>query len=678
MERKTNLSTSTCLARNRFFIFTICLLVLATFLFTMPLQAKGLADGTSRGKASTGKRTGNTPQDLRAEWPAQLVKSSTTIPAGENEPIAQGYGYGDRYASNIHGVGVEGAFCVAAFLRVHEVKGGVLKFVDAIGFQMETDPQAAILILDNEKKVIYKETATMSSGLNHLILQQPFTFTEDGDYYIGYLAHPKSNQPYILGYDHVLPQVIPDGNWMGAWMKDPNTGERLKLIDTQYHSLGTALVYAGIEGVSALDHVAFPIRLEALVNVLPSASAEFKLRFRNLGLQPIRNAVFNIQIGEDAQDHPTEVSVGIGETASVSFIRQMPSSGKGNVTVRLTKVNDKEHFYSSFSLGKPYKILSEGGAFPKKTVLMERFMSEKATVGLKLPYINEAAEALQASGLQLSIIEHHANDYFTDHLSLEPSALLMPYLYGDTYPFVPALLLDRLPIGEGQTCAMYPGLIPTEDLPGIIQDSLQYGEFTSVEQHIDDGKIAVKASGTITNDLTEDLYITAVVTESHLKAKNQKGAEGEYFHDNEARLFLSSAFGSKATISGNHFEVEFPSQPFSGNWDAKQLKIVLFATTDINQETKANFNKRMVLFSTHADWKGTTDGISEKTMQAIPLVTVQNGYLNIKGSAVDRISVYNISGMLVSESTDDRLLPGIYLVKTYSGDLSHTVKIVVK
>ncbi len=109
---------------------------------------------------------------------AQIVSMSTSATFADNEEsVAGGFGYADRYAKELLGIGKSGKVAIlTAFNKVENIKGATLKYVDVVLAASYPDDNGAVLVLDKDMKVVYMEKKTIKVRLNHLELNNPYKF----------------------------------------------------------------------------------------------------------------------------------------------------------------------------------------------------------------------------------------------------------------------------------------------------------------------------------------------------------------------------------------------------------------------------------------------------------------------------------------------------------------------
>ena len=602
-----------------------------------------------------------------------MSKSTTSIAKAVG--IAEGFGYGDRHATELLGIGNGKATILTAFNKVENIKGATLKYIDAVLAACYTDENGAVVVLDKDMKVVYIEKKTIEMRLNHLELSTPYQFESNDPYYIGYLIHSTSQAAYPLGFDKK--ECIREGSYIGIHAAMPEQGSSLNedifnTIDRK-KNFGTLMIFAGIENAPFLENMGYLLELDGVFNTTANQMVNAVARIRNIGMKNITSEELDVMVGTDLQKANKEVLIEQGKTFELPFTVSMPADGTGTVTLKLTKINGVDNPYADIPATKTYMILAENGPFPRETVLIEHFTTEKCSnCPAAEPTFQSYIDAFTKAGLKVSVIEHHAG-FQTDAFTIKESEDILDYLGVN---FAPAAALDRIQLGDNGECAFFPRIDYTEDFRKMLKDRLEYGRVEKIEQSFADGKVTVKVSGSLVNGFDDDLYVTAVVTEDNLAAINQAGAKGDFVHHDVARMFLSSACGDKATVNGKQFEITFPAKAYEGTWKQENMKIVVLGHRVLDTTTQTDYAQHNVLFSSNVAWNMAT-GIDEINNEQAPAVTVRDGYLHVNGH-VGTVEIYNMDGSFVTNSLAQRLQQGIYIVKTETTNGKHTSKIVVR
>ncbi len=608
---------------------------------------------------------------------AQIVSMSTSATFADNEEsVAGGFGYADRYAKELLGIGKSGKVAIlTAFNKVENIKGATLKYVDVVLAASYPDDNGAVLVLDKDMKVVYMEKKTIKVRLNHLELSNPYKFSSDDPYYIGYLVHSTKDAGHPLGFDKQ--ENIKNGCYMGVHDVMPKQGESLgdKILNTveKGYNFGTLMIFAGLENAPALENLGYLLELDGVFNATANQEVKAVARVRNIGLKNISSEEFKVMVGGKPQEIKKEILVEAGKTVALPIEVKMPAEGTGKVELQLQKINGKENPLSAIVAAKTYTILKENGPFPRETVLIEHFTTEKCqNCPAADPVFKAYIESFAKAGLKVSVIEHHAG-FDTDPFTIKESESLLDYLGVN---FAPAAAIDRLQLGESKECAFFPRISYTEDFRKMLKDNLEYGRIEKIEQSGDNGMVAVKVTGSLVAGFTGDLYLTAVVTESELPAIKQAGAKGEFIHHDVARMFLSSAMGDKAVVNGNKFEITFPKKAFDKAWKAKNMKIVVVGHRVIDKAAMKDYKQRAVLFSSNVEWKAS-NGVDTIDGEQAPVVRVKDGLVIVDG-AFDSVEVYGMDGCLKMTSVEQRLSAGWYVVKVNKGSSCWTEKIIVE
>ncbi len=607
---------------------------------------------------------------------AQMLTVSKVNKSTENATQqAQGFGYANRYADDLYGIGTGKVAILSAYSKVENIKGATLKFVDAVLAACYPDDNGAVIVLDKDKRVVYMEKKRINMRLNHLELKEPYTFETNDPYYIGYLITSTQKATNPLGFDKQ--ESILEGSYIGIHKTMPAKGAELdkEMMNTfeKGHEFGTLMIFAGIENTSVLDNMGYLLELDGVFNATANQNVSAIARIRNIGMKQITSEEIIAKVDAGVQTINKELVIEPGQTVNIPVEIAMPASGTGKVAITLTKINGMANVFAGIERAKKYEILSAGNPFPRETVLIEHFTTEKCkNCPAAEPTFASYIKAFTDAGLKVSIIEHHTG-FQTDAFTIKESEEISNYLGVE---FAPAAAINRLQLGDNKECAFFPRISYTDNFRKMLKDSLEYGRIKKIEQITENGKVSLKVTGELANGFTENLYLTAVVTEDNLPAISQAGAKRDFIHHDVARLFLSAVNGNKATINGNKFEITFPEKEYKASWKQENMKIVVFGHRVLDATTMKDYKQHLVLFAATQAWN-VTNGISEVTTDEMPTIMVKNGYMSIAG-AFDSFKVYGMDGKLVATSVNQQLQPGIYTVKVNVGNKKHTAKVVVK
>lgn len=588
----------------------------------------------------------------------------------------EGFGYADKNVEEVDGVGTRKAAILGAYIQVTNINGATLNFIDAQLADAATDDNGAIIILDNSKKVVYTEQKTIQTGYNHLALSTPYKFTTDGVYYIGYIVHSTDAKSHPIGFD--AKNTYEEGNYMSITTTVPKVDDVLtndNFFNTASENFGTLMVFLGITDAPALDNMGLLTKVDGNVNVKPNETATLLAFVRNIGLKEITSTEVTYKMNGTTNTVNFDTNIAPDKLGAVPVTIQMPAEGSGTIEFSLTKINGKDNATAAYSITKKYTILVEGGPFPRKTVLIEHFTTEKCpNCPAAEPVFENYIKSFKDAGYEVSTVEHHSG-YYTDAFTVKGSTEILPYIYGSDGTFAPAAAVNRLTLGSAGECAFFPA-ITSGDLINMLGETFEYGTIDDIVQTIDNGNITVKVTGSLAKGFNEDLYLTAIVTEDNLKAVSQAGASGEFIHHDVARLFLSESLGSKATVTDGKFELTFPTKSFNSNWKQNDMKVVVFGHRVLNTTTKTNYAQHEVLFSRSVPFD-TATGINDATVATKAVVASHDGMIHV-GGQYNSIGIYDMGGSLVATSTNTRLVPGVYIVKLNTESGRQATKIVVR
>jgi hypothetical protein len=592
----------------------------------------------------------------------------------------KGFGYADRNSEKAQGVGISNEpSTLLALIEIPPMGGNVLKGISFRTLGKDVKGKGAIVVMDAAtKKVVYTQNAQIEEGNNAVALSTPFTFQDGKTYYVGYQIHADAGkEAFVLGFDGK--ESLAQANYFKSLNRDVAKDQTIEVENLVESGIlfGSIMIFADIEDKKdILNDWALILGCGARKNVKANEKQNMSIAVRNIGANAIQSATVRYAFnGTDVMDTEKSVSIQPGESGNFAIEIAYPASGMGSLSLSLSKINGKDHASKGTPLVVPYTILSEGGPFPKETLLFEHFTTEQCGNCPRGKLVFEQyMETLKEKGYALSYVQHHAG-FYTDFLTLKESEDLLPYYFVNG-SFAPAFCIDRMAFGEEGS--MLAGNTGTSEGTILAKagESLQIGKFTAVEQKEENGKLLVTAKGTLVDGINPNLiYITAIVTEDNINAQRQAGASGRYVHHGVARLYLSSAFGDKATVNGKEFTITFPAKEIKADWKKEDLKVVLIAAREL--KSAKTLVEREVFFSTSVGYGKNLSTTAAISAENTPRVFINDGYISIQGW-VNSFEVYDMSGRLVTNSTLYQLPAGKYVVHICNDFGSFAEKVIVR
>lgn len=269
----------------------------------------------------------------------------------------------------------------------------------------------------------------------------------------------------------------------------------------------------------------------------------------------------------------TQVKSGQQITFSTTFITQTALSGE--VTVSITKLNEGTDANTEDNTLKTTVSYL-------RNVIVEEFTTEKC------PNCPTAANGLhQALGSKASYAErvipvcHHAG-FGTDWLTRPCDEELLPLYNANGQTYAPAFMFDRQPIYDNMLVQGTKGnvvginqkndfiecidgtlALPTHAIVGITLKKVDSMDVTFEVSVMHDGLLAM-----------QNPTLTVYLTEDDIKAKNQQGADGAFYHQHVIR-WDNGAWGETVSFNGNSFKKTY-TVTIDEEWVSEKMHIVAF------------------------------------------------------------------------------------------------------
>lgn len=621
------------------------------------------------------------------DWQISQSRSSLGL-----SPVTQtqgdeffGYAYRTPSQTNAIGIGEEGH--IAAAIKLPRVTGNVIKKIRFECDQKDDTGRIFIFSSSSLKCEVVQEVKIVA-GTNEFAFASPYTIKEGEDCYVGYQINAKA-QPHPIRIDSESEAVLPNVNYIVA--TNPKgyftLGQSLTLegnfLDLTSYKFGNLSIFALVEGDNPmLQSVVLPLKAEEpQEEQAPGAEVDLALSLRNLGTKPLSSIVLGVKYGQQPEKsiEITGLNVKVSEDTQLKLKVKVAQRGIGRHRVRVIKSNEQPDWIGGTAYAK-FRVTTPEGEAPRREILIERFTGEGCPQCPRLDDpLKTLISGLKEAGIHVNFITHHAG-HRPDFLTLAESSDLVPYAFNATGSFAPALMVDRLASldlsrDNGAELAaldqMFDQNNPTYQRAIAIPQPMQFTSFAKQEQG---DKVSFVVKGKTGYVDEADIYLSAVITENDLPARNQAGAGKDYKHHDVARRYLTPSMGLPITLAPDgSFEVTTEAVRISPAWKTEKLKIIIFAHKDIRDPDRFY---RGVYASKSYDWRGKDTAVADVPAEE-PRIYVVDGYLGFEGT-VDALEVYDMAGRLVTRSADRRLVPGVYVVKAIHVHGVATSKIVVE
>lgn len=585
------------------------------------------------------------------------------------------FGYADRSAGNVSIVAEKTAFYSVGMV-LPKMKGNVIKGLSLYlaGAEGEQGDEHSVFIASAaDNKVKYIQPVSLHAGWNDVMLSRPFLMEGDA-YYVGYQLQVRAGKKPIA-FEQPSGGKLSGVDFLEEGGVYQSEGDPVELAPIEVDGLGNVLIFAHIEDrINRLTNIGSVVSGGFTVEELTSGGEHtLTLKVRNLGSRPINSLDVTTQFGAQAERviALSNLNIPAQKSQDVTLKVTAPSRGIGVFYAAVTKVNGTPNLFAEIKHEMPYKVKTANASWPRKTMLIERFTTERCVncPGSE-PYFKSLVQQMEGDGMEVSVIAHHAG-YYTDAFTVPGSISLVRYSYASG-EFAPALMVNRLPDSKrsGFLAGTYDNRADKYAKAKAVNEVLSFTQVKATEQA---GSLTLHIEGEVGLIDQENLFLTAVITEDHVRAVNQAGADGVFYHDHLARKFLTSEYGTPIQLKPDAtFSLEIKNVAIDPLWKKENLRVVVLAHKNIRA---ADHTQREVYSSKSVRWAALT-ALDEVATQVQPRVSVRNGYLMVDAD-IDQIAVFDMAGRLISKSYANRLESGVYVVRLGVGSRSTTHKVLV-
>lgn len=537
-------------------------------------------------------------------------------------------------------------------------------------------------------------TQPNTNAYSKVTLKTPIFMEEGKRYAVGYEVLCGSTQSTswpILVDATDTPLKRKAANYFGianqSLLKQGNRG-KITIYDKM--GFGAPYIYAEVEdSQNRLNHIATIASITHEKEITSTSHVELAFTLQNLGKEKLTNAKAYLQI-EDANITRTIELTGIDaspgkKSGTIKVLLDPLPTGTHRITCSLSESNGQTNPLATLSkVSTELKTFNAGQKRFSKQILIERFTGERCG---NCPAADirqhEAAKRLKELGYEVNQIVHHTG-YGEDFLTLTDSKKLTRYFYPSDGTWAPAFAFNRTHL-EGRMRNNAPLIIDAGGVASMVALSKTISArrlpavITAIRRTEEQGNVAnYEVDLLLTDDLNKDnLYISAMITESHIRAQSQAGAPNNkpFYHEHAIREFIYGAFGQKVIITGNKMTVPINSVTYKNGWVKKNCNLVVL----VHQDIRATDPTQRAVYSSISIPAMETEKISqvvnaELPTELVPVAYAIEGNIYIRG-AVDSYEVYDLAGRRVATT---RLPAGTYVVRVLTGDRYYSTKVVVR
>lgn len=611
----------------------------------------------------------------------QAASAGTSLRADETLP---GFGYADRYVENLSFLGVgQTNLYLSCYILLPEV--GANK-IEKISFPaVKADKVAYVLILSEDgKTTLYNQKCEIVKGDNQISLSTPFATEAGKRYLVGFATKAVGKgekDPYVIPFDGTVD--IDEGSYAAAGTEPyptaSSTNKTFGFLKVKGSGFGSACIFVTLQDNSKVQNLGYLTAADGNFNMVTKGEKRpTKLSLRNIGMNEITSLDLTYQFGTGEVKsiaHTVTPALASSKTGEYTFEIPAEAEGMGTVHFAVAKVNGQKNAYATNRVNLPYKVGDFSAMINRETVILERFTSEQCG---NCPgadrYVKADIDKMKEAGLRVSYIMYHSG-YFDDFLTMPESEKLYGYFFPDGKSYAPAMSINRTYLPKEGALVQHAARYNPNEWTTKMKNDKQGVKIERIDQTISDGTLEAVVSGVALKNCfdPEDLYLTVIVTEDNIPARNQGGAGKGYKHQAVPRLFLTAPTGDKLKVEADGtFSVKLRGT-LKSTWNGGQCNVVAIVHPSIKQPNKSN---RAVHT---AETAPLGFGLANELVAPAeaPVVTAEGGYLSILGR-VDAFELYDMSGALVTTNVGTRLLPGTYIIRIFSDLRVYTSKVIVR
>lgn len=542
------------------------------------------------------------------------------------------------------------------------------------------EPNGRIVLMEENSygqgEVIVSKKVNIQAGWNSFLFDTPIKLDSSKKYLLGYCIYAKAgkkgNAPICS--DHENKHSIKAANRWGASAKYMEEGDITDFINVaEQIELGNFMIYADIDdSASPIKNMAILLGVDKL-DTDANSPYDLAMTVRNPLKNDIQKVKCHIKWDDDTETDLTAANT-IKQNETVKVIAHSAegkNTSKGYFWATLTKVNDADNTLSDNTIISSYIFSIPKTSIIRQGVLLEEFSSENCDNCPRTNlFIENLLKIASSEGKAVNIISYHFNDPF----SIKEGADVFSRALKTGY--YPSCSFDRQVMRKStQEIAFPPSKQMLIDKYHQALEVKQPVVFNEATQKITDNNLNLHISGKVKDPTKyDDVYLTAVMTESDITPIKQLGSYKGYVHKDVARLFATPANGMKLSPDKDGiFSVDLNNIQLNANWNRANMKVVIFVSRNLYNE---GFENREV-------WASVSSplgiNLSNKAIEndKTPNISIDNGNISISES-VENFALYDMMGRIVTTKQQTLLAPGYYVVSFVYNQKQYTHKIIIK
>lgn len=537
----------------------------------------------------------------------------------------------------------------------------------------------------HKAKVVFQKDVTLNRNqVTSCQLADPFEMQPNKAYVVAYEVRSSAMASSVLAYDGLPNPVTEHYAKFLTQAKVPLvTDEAVLTFEEPKERFGAPLIFVEMDGLNnRLDHMVLPVGVKIAEETSAQQDCLPEVWLYNYGTGAIANVEITSTLNDKTENHQlTELSFQPYMLLKKSINLGKLSTGFYHLFVTVPKINGQANSYGQYATETVRTSVIDPSHYEKrKEILLERFSTEKCGNCPAYDLVqDEVVNELRGLGYQIEVIVHHAG-YIADWLQLLESKEIEPYFYAGGALHAPAVALNR---------TFFPGINPS--YPNDIAQGPNFMRLKAMAEQSSDVRRAVRIdritrsekqtddSYNYTIEVTttpgvdyNDLYVSAVLLESGIPARQQAGATGEYVHDHTVRKFLTPAKGRKLSLAPGTAEIVFENVKMPNVKKPERCRLVVFFHQAIDA---AEIGQRTVYASMGI---AGTEVVHSNLLapEEQPHAYVAQGRVCVAGPA-ERFEIYTLDGVRLADSYS--VLPtGSYVVVIYWNGVPYSSKVVVR
>lgn len=565
-------------------------------------------------------------------------------------------------------------------LKGHQIKG-VRAYLRDEYKQAVQKRSFVVAGLNTPEDEAAKKFCNFEAGWNEVLFDEPLTIGDD-KLFVGFQVYETIGSAYPLL--SMRTACVPGGCWVNLGREGWN-----ELTDR-----GTLLIQAILddEAAAELDRCAYAQLADFPLTVVPDKEFRGTVYFQNISDKAVNSLTLQtIGEGDDAA-HTQEVTFSTplapydGRVVALNIHAGQKLGTSVPFALNVVNINGEAAQAARPGVSNLYTTHDAFVRIP----LIEEFTSQRCpNCPFMMYYLEKARE--QYDGPLLYVTHHTGfqNDKFT-----LPGENELEYLFGEGYPFNPAIMYDRtyFPQQSAVTLSSTGEPSPQPYLDKFTEMALRPA---MAEVIVDVTKtatdVACRVHGRVNKEMAsagDPLYLTAYLVEDGLSVNDypQDGLDvadapedlkSTFRHNGIIRhSYTTNITGDALSLTPEAtFSVDFPAAEWKTDWKWENCQVIAFVhkynKSDLTDNTVLNAGSNRYNYLING-----IDGVQAEAADPVRVFAGADGRLRTS-QAVSALQVFTPSGAQCN--ADGVLRPGVYVVRAVSQQGAVTVsKIVVK